>query len=468
MSNLPVTRYPSPVTRHWKMLTYDQAIEYLESFINYEKIAAPYDQRMWKLERMERLLRSAGDPHRGLKFIHIAGTKGKGSTAAMIASILSEAKFKVGLYTSPHLVSFRERIRINGEMISEEKVCDLVTRLKPNIDELKKHEDGLGYISFFDVYTTLGLLFFALEEVDFAVLEVGMGGRLDATNVVQPLVSVITQISYDHMISLGDTIEAIATEKAGIIKDNSYVITSPQVPEALEIIRNTCAEKKARLFEVGSDVSFQKENGLFGVSGIFSKYENLRIPLLGDHQLVNAATAVGALEMLRFHGFTISAEDIRTGLEKVKWPARVEIIQRNPTIVLDTAHNAASAKALRDTIESNFSYEKLILVIGTSLHKDIKGMGRHLCPIADEIVLTKVDSPRAMDPEDIKVELAGICRDVIITQNVASALEKAKSISGPSDLICITGSVYLAGEVMQILEAHTRIAGLKPAHTGGI
>ncbi len=442
------------------MLTYDQAIEYLESFINYEKLAAPYDPRKWKLERMDRLLDSVGNPHRALKFIHIAGTKGKGSTAAMIASILSEAGFKVGLYTSPHLVSFRERIRMNGEMISEDRVCDLVTKLKPSIDDLKKDSDQLGHISFFEIYTTLGILFFAEEEVDFAVLEVGMGGRLDATNVVQPLVSVITQISYDHMMSLGNTIEAIAAEKAGIIKDNGYVITSPQTPEALEVIRDTCAEKRARLFEVGKDIRFEKnENppfpkgdlGGFSISGIFGKYENLQIPLLGDHQLINAATAVGALEILRFHEFTISAEDIGAGLEKVKWPARVQVIQREPIIVLDTAHNAASAAALRDAIENNLSYEKLIIIIGISLHKDLKGMGRHLCPIADEIILTKVDSPRAVDPEDMKAELAGICGDVIITQDTAAALEKAKSIAGQRDLICITGSVYLAGEVMQIL-----------------
>jgi dihydrofolate synthase/folylpolyglutamate synthase len=446
------------------MLTYDQAIEYLESFINYEKIAAPYDQRMWKLERMERLLSSAGNPHYGLRFIHIAGTKGKGSTAAMIASILRAAGFKVGLYTSPHLISFRERIRINGEMISEDQVCDLVTRLKPDIDRIKKDADELGHISFFDIYTTLGILFFAEEKVDFAVLEVGMGGRLDATNVVQPLVSVITQISYDHMISLGNTIEAIATEKAGIIKDNSYVITSPQMPEALEVIKNTCAEKNARLYEVGEDVCFQKTKSpplpkgdlggfynSFNISGIFDEYKNLRVSLIGDHQLINAATAVGALEMLRFHNFTISPEHIGTGLEKVKWPARVEVVSQNPTIILDTAHNAASAMALRDAIEGNFSYEKLIIIIGISLHKDLKGMGRHLCPIADKIILTRVDSPRAVAPEDMKAELAGICKDMIITQDAASALEEVRSVSGPRDLICVTGSVYLAGEVMQIL-----------------
>ncbi len=446
------------------MLNYDQAIEYLESFINYEKLAAPYDPRKWKLERMHRLLNAVGDPHHGLRFIHIAGTKGKGSTAAMIASILRSAGFKVGLYTSPHLISFRERIRIDGEMISEDQVCDLVTQIRPYVDELKEYEDQFGILSFFDVYTTLGILFFSVEKVDFAVLEVGMGGRLDATNVVQPLVSVITQISYDHTLSLGNTIESIATEKAGIIKDNGYVITSPQVPEALEIIRNTCAEKKARLFEVGVDIHFEKYknpplpkgdsggfSAPFSVSGIFDEYENLRIPLIGDHQLINAASAVGALEALRFHDFTITAENMRAGFEKVKWPARVQVISQNPTIVVDVAHNEASAKALRDTIESSFSYEKLILVMGISQHKDIKGIGRQICSIADQVILTKVNNPRALEPEDMKAELGDICEDAAITQDIASALEKARSIAGPTDLICIMGSVYLAGEAMQAL-----------------
>lgn len=437
------------------MLTYNQAIEYLESFINYEKLAAPYDPRKWKLDRVEYLLEAVGNPHESLKSIHIAGTKGKGSTAAMIDAILRESGFKVGLYTSPHLVSFRERIRINGEMISEDQVRDLMTQMKPHIDELASQSDRFGHISFFDIYTALGFLFFALEKVDFAVLEVGLGGRLDATNVVNPLVSVITQISYDHIMSLGDTIEGIAAEKAGIVKNNGLVITSPQMEEALEVIRNTCAEKKAKLFEVGRDICFEKGTdgspASFSVSGIHGSYENLRVSLAGHHQLINATTAIGALELLRSHDLTICEENIRTGLENVKWPARIEVIQQNPIIILDTAHNAASASALRDTIESNFSYEKLIIILGTSEHKDIRGMGKYLCPIADEMILTKVNNPRAVEPEDMKAELAGICHDVIIAQDTPSALEKAKSIATPRDLICITGSVYLAGEVMQIL-----------------
>jgi dihydrofolate synthase/folylpolyglutamate synthase len=253
-------------------------------------------------------------------------------------------------------------------------------------------------------------------------------------------------------MSLGDTIEEIAAEKAGIIKENGYVVTSPQVPEAMEVIRNTCAGKNARLFEVGKDIRFQKtNNSRISVAGLFDEYENLQIPLIGDHQLINAATAVGALEVLRFHGFTVSVNDVRTGLQKTKWPARVEVIRQNPTIILDAAHNAASGKALRDAIESNFSYDRLIIVIAIAQHKDLKGMGRYLCSIADEMILTKVDNPRAMEPEEMKAELAGICDDVIITQNTALALEKAQSLAGPRDLICITGSVYLAGEIMQIL-----------------
>ncbi|MDQ1329056.1 MAG: dihydrofolate synthase / folylpolyglutamate synthase [Candidatus Poribacteria bacterium] len=437
------------------MISYNEAIQYLESFIDYEKIAAPYDPFGWKLERVERLLESIDNPHKELKVIHVAGTKGKGSTSAMIASVLREAGFKVGLYISPHLVTFRERITINGEMISRDQVCEMVERIKPNVKELLKQEDTIGKISFFDVYTALALLFFKIEQVDFTVLEVGMGGRLDATNVVNPLVSVITQISYDHMSALGNTLEAIAREKAGIIKDNGYVVTSPQEPEALQVIKDTCAEKVAMLFEVGRDITYQKIKGrenLFNVSGIFSTHENLHVSLLGDHQVINATTAIGALECLWFHGIAISHESIKNGLDSVKWRARVEVIQRNPIIILDVAHNAASAKALRDTIEANFTYDKLILILEVSQHKDVKGMGQYLCPMADIFILTKMNNPRAMEPEEIKKELTELRNDFIITQDVRSAIEKARAIAGKNDLICVTGSLILAGEVMRILD----------------
>ncbi|MBD3183304.1 bifunctional folylpolyglutamate synthase/dihydrofolate synthase [Candidatus Poribacteria bacterium] len=433
------------------MLNYQQALKYLESFINYEKLAAPYDPRKWKLERMHHLLEAVGNPHKSIKSIHIAGTKGKGSTAVMIASILKAVGFRVGLYTSPHLISFRERIRIDNEMISEEQVCEMVSLLIPYIEEAKKLSDEIGNLSFFDIYTALGFLFFDQQDVDFAILEVGLGGRLDATNVVNPLVSVITQISYDHMLSLGNTIEAIAAEKAGIIKDNGIVITSPQLPEAMNVVIKVCELKNATLFQVGKDITMYHHDKGFSVEGISDKYDNLTMPLIGKHQRINASTAIGAVEALKFNGFNISGDSIRSGLSSVKWPARVEVMSENPAIILDVAHNEASAKALRETIQNNFKYEKLILILGVSMHKDVKGIGRQLCPVSDHVILTRVNNPRAIKPVELQNELAGICDDVIIMDDTASALDHASSIASKDDLICLTGSVYLAGEAMEIL-----------------
>ncbi|MEK7400281.1 MAG: folylpolyglutamate synthase/dihydrofolate synthase family protein [Candidatus Poribacteria bacterium] len=436
------------------MITYEQAIEYLESFIDYERLSAPYDPNGWKLERVERLLELVGNPHLKLKVIHIAGTKGKGSTSAIVASILKSAGYKVGLYTSPHLVTFRERIVINDDMIPKEQVCEMVEYIKPYVEKLQK-EDNVGILSFFDVYTAIAMLFFEFEKVDFVVLEVGMGGRLDATNVVNPLVSVITPISYDHILILGDTLTAIAGEKAGIIKENGYVVTSPQEPEALKVIKDTCEKKNAILFQVGEDIIYEKtQTGAFsefGVYGIFGKYDHLMVQLLGEHQIINATTAVGAIECLRFYGIKIPLAGIKSGMFNIKWKARVEVVQYNPIIILDVAHNSASAKALSDTIKKTFGYQKLILIFGISLHKDVKGMGEYLCPIADKIILTKINNPRAMTPEAIKEELLDFCDDFIITQDTQSAIQIAKSIATPLDLICITGSFYLAGEAMRVL-----------------
>lgn len=438
------------------MITYEQAIEYIESFIDYERIAAPYDPFGWKLERVERLLELLDNPHKKLKVIHIAGTKGKGSTSAIISSILKSAGYKVGLYTSPHLVTFRERIAINDGMISRDQVCEMVEYVKPYVEKLRQREDTIGKISFFDVYTAIALLFFEVQKVDFAVVEVGMGGRLDATNVVKPLVSVITPISYDHMLSLGNTLTAIAGEKAGIIKENGYVVSAPQELEALKVIKDTCKQKNALLFQVGQDFVYEKAlTGAFNefnIYGIFGKYEHLTVQMLGEHQIINVTTAVGAIECLRFYGIKIPSMSIKEGIFNAKMRARVEVVQHNPIIIIDVAHNAASAKALSETIKKTFGYQKLILILGVSLHKDVKGMGEYLCPIADKIILTKVDNPRAMSPEAIKEELKDFHNDFIITENTQSAIQIARSMATPLDLICITGSFYLAGEAMEALD----------------
>ncbi|MBC8235603.1 bifunctional folylpolyglutamate synthase/dihydrofolate synthase [bacterium] len=443
-------------------LTYEAAVNYLESFIDYEKKTNySYNPRLWNLERMQLLLNSLGEPQKKLKVIHIAGSKGKGSTAAMIHAILNTAGYKTGLYTSPHLITPLERFRIKSKLMSENQFCELVEQLQPHIDEVNQKTD-IGKLSFFEIYTAMGFVFFAVEEVDFLVLEVGLGGRLDATNVVEPLVSVITQISLEHTNLLGDNLASIATEKAGIIKPNSLVMSSPQQPEVMEVIEKSCAEKKAQLFQVGKEISFERlsidQSGqYFTLKSNIAEYPRYHLPLLGKHQLINAATAVGAIELLRFHGYTISGEQIKIGLEQTNWPARMQVIGHEPTILLDVAHSPQSARVLRESIIETFIYDKLILVVGISGDKDIKGIGAELCPIADIAILTKASSnPRAADPASIKWEWEEFDVLLVIKNTVASALDYARNIAGKNDLICITGSFYPLGEAMTLLGVSTK------------
>jgi len=457
-------------------LTYESAVNYLESFIDYEKKTNyAYNPRLWNLERMRLLLNSLGEPHQKLKVIHIAGSKGKGSTAAMIHAIFNAAGYKTGLYTSPHLVTPLERFRINSKLMSENQFCELVEQLQPHIDEVNQNTD-IGKLSFFEIYTAMGFVFFAMEDVAFLILEVGLGGRLDATNVVEkPLVSIITQISLEHTNLLGDNLASIATEKAGIIKPNGLVVSSPQQPEVMEVIEKSCAEKKSQLFQVGKDISFER----LGIDQSFTSFEDkpgqyftlksnivpilgteypqFHLPLLGKHQLINAATAVGAIELLRFHDYTISAEQIRIGFEQTNWPARMQVIGREPTILLDVAHSPQSARVLRESILETFKYDKLILVVGISGDKDIKGIGVELCPIADIAILTKAsNNPRVADPASIKREWGEFDVLLVIKDTVASALDYARNIAGKNDLICITGSFYPLGEAITLLGVNAK------------
>jgi dihydrofolate synthase/folylpolyglutamate synthase len=438
-------------------LTYEAAVNYLESFIDYEKKTDyTYSRRLWNLERMRLLLHYLGEPHQKLKTIHLAGSKGKGSTAAMIHAILTASGYKTGLYTSPHLVTPLERFRINSKPMSEKQFCELVERLQPHIAEVNQRTD-IGKLSFFEIYTAIGFLFFELEQVDFLVLEVGLGGRLDATNVVEPLVSVITQISLEHTNLLGDNLASIAAEKAGIIKTNGLVISSPQEPEVMEVIEQSCAKQRAQLFQVGKDISFERlaidQSGqYFTLKSKMAEYSRCHLPLLGKHQLINAATAVGAVELLRFHHYMIAAEQIKTGLEQTSWPARMQIVGREPTILLDVAHSPQSAQLLRESIRETFTYDRLILIVGISEDKDIRGIGAELCPLADIAILTKAaNNPRAADPGRIKEEWQGFGTTLVIKDTVESALNYARSIAEKDDLICLTGSFYPLGEAMTLL-----------------
>jgi len=439
------------------MLSYSESLEYLNSFINYEKrVDFPYNKRSLNLKRVEYLLSLLGNPQKDLKFIHIAGTKGKGSVSIMIASILKASGFKVGLYTSPHLISPRERIRVGGRLISEKEFAYFLSLMKLKIEKFMKSPTESP--TFFEIYTGLALFFFAYQKVDFAVLEVGLGGRLDATNVVSPLVGAITQISYDHTKILGESLPLIAKEKAGIIKKGMKVVTSPQEREALSVIRKTCEEKKVPLCEVGREIQFQLINyslkgQSFQLKGIKKEYPSLFIPLLGDHQLINAATAIGVVELLKDDEIFISPEAISQGLREVKWPGRIQIVSRNPFLIVDSAHNAASAQALANTLKKFFPDTRIILILGMLKNKDVEGAGKALCPLAKEIILTKINSFRSLSPQDLYIKIKSFYfKKLIIKEDIKKAINYGRAIACDKDVICITGSVYLAGESLKLLK----------------
>lgn len=423
-------------------MTYPEVTQYLESFVNYEKAESyPYKESI-KLERIKGFLDTIGNPQDALPIIHVAGSKGKGSTCAFIAYILREAGFKTGLYTSPHLINFRERIRVLSPkspshrvtkppddfegMISKPDLVRLVRKLKPSIGRYNK-ASKYGSLTFFEAYTAMAFVYFKDNDVDFAVLETGLGGRLDATNVSNPLVSVITPISYEHTDKLGNTLAEIASEKAGIIKNSSQltVISAPQDKEAAEVIRKKCKESGVRLFEVKKPSGFK-----------------IRLP--GQHQRINAAVAIATIKALAAYNIRVSQAAVKKGLFKTCWPGRCEVVSKNPYIVLDGAQNKASAQALRKTIRENFRYNRLILVLGISSDKDIPGICSVLCNLAGEVILTRADNPRAASPEVLSNYF--LDRPRRITASVSEAKKLSGKLARKKDLILVTGSLFVVGE----------------------
>lgn len=432
-------------------MTYQEALRYLDSLINYEKRDDYNYREPARLGRMQRLADTLGNPHTGIRSVHIAGTKGKGSTAAMTHSILMAHGYKAGLYTSPHLVTLRERIRIGDELIGEDDVARLVSELKKAADRMVDDPP-----TFFELYTALAFLYFKERKVDIAVYETGMGGRLDATNIITPLAAAITPISYDHTENLGDSLKSIASEKAGIIKKGSVCVLGPQEAEALEAIEYIARAKDAKLYRVGSQILFEELTAcsgtkeVFSVFGLFGEYPFCEIGLLGEHQIVNAATAVGIIETLRFSDITVTQDAISEGLKKARWPGRVEVVKHEPLVVLDGAHNGASSRALAKTMRRNFSFKRLFLVLGISKNKDIKGIVEELEPIADEVVLTRSNVPgRAEEPGNIMKFLR---RDdnVVMRTDLKGALDEALSRATAEDCVLITGSIFLVGEARAI------------------
>ncbi len=438
-------------------MTYPQAQDYLNSFINYERLNRYPYQSSFKLERLRRLLHLLGNPQKRLQAVHVAGSKGKGSTCAFAASILREAGRKVGLYTSPHLVDVRERIRIlektEREKISPKKFARLTERIKPAAEKLRKTR--LGQLSYYEVLTALAFLYFVEGKCDFVVLETGIGGRLDATNVVSSLVCAITPISYEHTQVLGASLEKIAAEKAGIIKESrQIVLTAPQGPAALKIIRRRARQVGADLFEVGRDIrikprSFSISGQSFDLQGILGRYSRLHIGLLGKHQIANAALAIGCVEALADYGVKLTQEALRQGLKKARWPGRLQIICGKPRIILDAAHNRASAGVLKEALNRLFKFRRLILVLGISCDKDVRGILAELLPLAERIILTKSQNPRALAPEAIKAWIKTNSKTVILTHDSKQALKVARQGARGQDLIVVCGSLFLIGEVLK-------------------
>jgi dihydrofolate synthase/folylpolyglutamate synthase len=433
-------------------MNYQEALEYILRFADYERL--PRSGVVWDLSRIERLLERLGNPQHVARSIHVAGTKGKGSTAAMIASILTQAGYRVGLYTSPHLLSFTERIQSNGQPIAEDDWARLTESIKPEVEAVNRLGD-LGELTTFEILTALAFAYFGEIRADYQVLETGLGGRLDATNVVMPEVAVITSISFDHMDVLGDTLAKIAAEKAGIIKPGSAVVCSPQFPEAMGVIVKTCRERGVRLVRVGAEVTwhegdFSPEGQYFHLKGLGREYD-LSIPLLGEHQLENAAAAVAAVEVLSGTGAQVSSENIAAGLERVNWPGRLQVLRRQPWVIVDSAHNAYSMKKLAEALKKYFRFERVILILGVSSDKDISGIVDEAASLTDEVIIVTSRHPRAVVPAVLVKEFSR--RGIVprVAASVASAMRLALAGATPGDLICAAGSVFVIAEVMEYM-----------------
>ncbi len=436
---------------------YLSALEYIYSFIDYErKSRFPYSATVFNLDRVYAFLQELGNPQETFKAVHIAGTKGKGSTAAMTESMLRHAGYKTGLFTSPHLHTFRERIRVDGELIGQLEFADLVDSIKP----AAKAVPG---ITTFEVITGLAFKFFADQGVDVAVLEVGLGGRLDATNVIHPMVSAISSLSYDHTELLGHTISLIAWEKAGIIKQGVPVVSAPQKREAMEVIADVCETQQARLIKVGRDWQYRPirtEDLKLQYFEIWPGRQKrdartYRIRLLGRHQVINATVAYAVIQELIRQGLEIPESAIATGMEQAQWPARFEILNRKPFVVLDSAHNKDSAQKLLIAIQDLLPHDKMHLIFGASRDKNIDGMLRTLVPLSDKVWATRSKHPRAADPETVAAQVHEIFPDknVEVEGDVWNAMGKALSAAGEEDLICVTGSIFVAAAAREFWAA---------------
>lgn len=426
---------------------YQETLDYIYSYVDYSRThqddLSPGD---FNLSRMHDFMTLIQDPHQTYPCVHIAGSKGKGSVSAMCASVYQTSGYRVGLYTSPHLKDFEERIQVNRVPISRKALVDLVDELRPRIEAVDK-------LTTFEIMTGLAYLYFARQEVDIAVIEVGLGGRLDATNVITPLISVITTLCLDHTSILGDTLAEIAREKGGIIKPGIPVVTSPQKTEALQVLKVIAENTQSPLFEVGKDYHFravdadldgQRFRTAKTVPELNSPDSEYYLPLLGRFQVINAATAFAVLDQVRERGFPVTPAQVKKGFRTLDWPARFEIARRNPPVVFDSAHNPESIRKIRETVDEFFPGVPLVAVFGISEDKELEGMYDALLPRTDYLITTQADHPRAMDPVALLKRAERFHLKGEAVPEVRKALKRALEVAGNERMILVTGSIFVA------------------------
>lgn len=444
---------------------YQDCLDYLFGRLNYERVGMPKGGVELRPGRMRRLLRALGDPQDALRIVHVAGTKGKGSTSAMLAAALTASGRRTGLFCSPHLHRLEERFAVDGREATAGELVELTGLIRPVVEALdaRAHLQSQRPLTFFEVTTAMGLLHFARRGASTVVLEVGMGGRLDSTNAIRPVVSVITSISFDHTRQLGPTLGAIATEKAGIIKRGRPVVSGVVADEPRGSIRRVAAQRKARLIELERDFRYvgkppqpplsRPTPGTVAVQTWRTDWGTIELPLLGAHQAHNAAVALATLDVLAENGIEVPPAAVAEGFRSLRFPARVEVLGESPWLVIDGAHNVASAQALAATLRDYFPATSRTLVFGTTREKDLTGQLRALLPLFDTVVAARyVENPRAVGPEEVVEAVQQIeGRAAVLTTDPAMALEAARRLTPPGGLICVTGSLFLAAETRALV-----------------
>jgi dihydrofolate synthase / folylpolyglutamate synthase len=444
---------------------YQESLDFLYGRLDYEWLGMPRALHELRLGRMRRLLRRLGDPQDALRIVHVAGTKGKGSTSAMLAAALSASGVRTGLFCSPHLHRLEERFSIDGRAASPEELVALTEAIRPVVADLDEEHFAKARRgpTFFEITTAMGLLHYARRKTGAVVLEVGMGGRLDSTNVVHPLLAVVTSISYDHTRQLGSTLGAIATEKAGILKRGRPAVSGVRGHEARAAVARVARQRHVPLRELGVDFQYEYQPpapplsrptpGRVSVRTWRADWGTIGLPLLGAHQAQNAAIALASLDALAEQGIVVTREDVVRGFAGLRWPARVEVLGESPWLVIDGAHNVASAEALVETLCLCFPPTTRTLVFGTTRDKDLHGQLRTLLPLFDTLVVTRyVENPRSVAPEEIAEAIRAIDgRSASVAADPAEALAAARSASPPEGLICVTGSLFLAAEARAVV-----------------